>query len=105
MSGPFKAVAVQLIVADSVEFYKVSTGRKEGFFVGVCNDRHKRVVIWGKTAAPVGFRVIWVASYRPRFVNQLPGLDSPSLCDAEGAIVVISCSKANRVCVDFLPGV
>ena len=102
MPGSFKAVAVLFDGAAGL-FYKLFNRWQKGFSVGVCNDGHKRIAIVEMSTAPVGFRVICIAFHRPRFVNQLHGLDAPSLCDAKGTVVVISSSKANRICVDFLP--
>ena len=95
-------------------FFQGSVSRKlsqvfivgqNGFLGGICNDCHKLTLAIGWIgAAPVRITGVCVAVYRPRNVNELHGPHTPSLSYVEGAILVISSSKANGICVDFLPG-
>ena len=94
VSCPFKSVEMFHDVLMSVQVF---SGWLEGFFVDICNNGHQlNITEYIVFAAPVGISVNFVAVHWPRFVNELHGLDKPSLGDGEGTISNISRSEAAR---------
>ena len=77
---------------------------QQGFFIGVCDDRQQAVIpIICISATPVGFTITSVTFDRTRSVDKLHRLKKSTLCDGERTRLVISCSKADRHCVNLLP--